>query len=101
MISIPENHEDKLDIIWAAIRSNNQEWMAISDKHIGVTMWSLVNITGWSYSTVERAVKELVKLGQVERKWNHQHQSFWTAHYRTLDEHPVTFTGHEYDHIPF
>lgn len=108
MIDRPNNHEEALDILWGVIRNDNERWMAVFPqkddsklKTLGMSVSSMIRETGWPRTTVYRLLGELLSSSQVTRRWNHAHQSYWSSHYNTNDERPVTFTGHEYDHIPF
>lgn len=89
MIDRPKNHEDALDIVWAIIRSENQAWMSVFPDTQGCTVRDVVRETGWAQTTVYRLVNELLELGQLTRKWNHQHQSFWNMRLKTENETPL------------
>lgn len=87
-VDIPKDREFALDIVWACIRNKNEAWMGIFPDTIGCQIVEVARELGWSYSTVERLVKIMVSRGQLTRKWNHTHQTYWSAHYKTLGERP-------------
>lgn len=81
MIAIPRNFDEALDIVWGVIKENNDRWDNILPGTLGITRNHIASELGWSYSTVHRLCEYLEKTGQVSVKWNHQHQSYWEAHY--------------------
>jgi hypothetical protein len=108
MIDYPRNRERAKDILWAVIRNDNERWLAVfpqgdnsKQKPLGMSVSNVIRETGWSRSVVYRLIDEMLSESTLTRRWSHAHQSYWSGHFNTADEHPVTFTGHEYDDIPF
>lgn len=104
MVKIPDSHEEKLDIIWGCIRYRNEHYYLLWTKNpTTITITDVARELGWSYTTCEKYMKELYQRGQLTKRWNHRHQSYWSAHWQTLDEHlrggnPVDL---EVEDIPF
>lgn len=86
MIEIPRDKEQALDIVWGTIRQLNDGWVRMFPDTLGCQVREVAQETGWSYSTCKRLIDELVARGQLIHKWNHQHQTYWSGHYRTLND---------------
>lgn len=88
MIEHPSNKEDALDIIWGIVRTENQHWLLLLPGNLGATVKHVVDVSDWSSTKVRQLMEELVTRGQLVKRWNHQHQSYWSGHYSTLNELP-------------
>lgn len=82
MVQIPRDFEDALDVCWAAYHNLYDSWKHVFTDTTGGTRNDVARELGWSYSTVHRLTEHLVKLGLLEEKWTHQHQSYWECHYK-------------------